>query len=97
MMRMEMARAARQELAEAVARYDGERAGLGDEFLEEFVRTLDKLRTWPNSCARVSGRLRRCQLNRFPYGVVYQVRGDRVRVVAVAHLARRPGYWGDRE
>ena len=30
---------------------------------------------------------------RFPYGVIYCLEADRMRVVAVANLYRRPGYW----
>jgi hypothetical protein len=36
------------------------------------------------------------RLNRFPYGLVYQVREGYILVVAVAHLNRKPGYWKDR-
>lgn len=32
----------------------------------------------------------------FPYLVVYTVAGREVAIVAVAHTARRPGYWRDR-
>ena len=36
---------------------------------------------------------RKCNLHRFPYGIVYRVRGDTVTVVAFMHLHRKPGYW----
>lgn len=32
----------------------------------------------------------------FPYRVVYFVEGDLLKIVAVAHAKRRPGYWRDR-
>jgi toxin ParE1/3/4 len=32
----------------------------------------------------------------FPYRVVYFVEADTLRIVAVAHSRRRPGYWRDR-
>ena len=32
----------------------------------------------------------------FPYAVIYTERPGVVRVVAVAHTHRRPGYWQDR-
>jgi hypothetical protein len=35
-------------------------------------------------------------LKRFPYGIVYQIRGDEISIVAVAHLHRQPGYWSER-
>lgn len=36
-------------------------------------------------------------LKRFPYLMVYRVSDDRVQVLAVAHVSRRPGYWQNRE
>jgi hypothetical protein len=35
-------------------------------------------------------------LPRFPYGVVFVELTKEVRIVAVAHAKRRPGYWLDR-
>jgi len=34
---------------------------------------------------------------RFPYTVVYKIRGDVIIVVAIAHQSRRPGYWHHRD
>jgi plasmid stabilization system protein ParE len=33
---------------------------------------------------------------RFPFSIVYKVRGDQVTIVAVAHQSREPGYWHHR-
>jgi plasmid stabilization system protein ParE len=48
-----------------------------------------------SSRARASAGVRRVLVKGFPYAVLYTVvAGDgAVRVVAVAHQARRPGYW----
>ena len=35
-------------------------------------------------------------LKRFPYGLVYIERGERIIGIAVAHFRRRPGYWRKR-
>lgn len=35
-------------------------------------------------------------LARYPYSLIYRVVGPDVRVVAVAHVRRRPGYWASR-
>jgi toxin ParE1/3/4 len=37
--------------------------------------------------------LRRALLSRFPYGVVFVELEDHIRVVAIAHAKRKPGYW----
>ena len=40
--------------------------------------------------------VRRCRMNRFPYGLIYAVDNGDILVLAVAHLHREPGYWRDR-
>jgi hypothetical protein len=35
-------------------------------------------------------------LARFPYSILYRVRADHIRVLAIAHQNRRPFYWRGR-
>jgi len=35
-------------------------------------------------------------MRRFPFSIVYYVADDTIRIVAVAHAKRRPGYWRTR-
>jgi toxin ParE1/3/4 len=35
-------------------------------------------------------------LEHFPYSIVYKVTATQCIVIAVAHAARKPGYWRDR-
>jgi len=35
-------------------------------------------------------------LTRFPYSLIYTESGDEIRILAVAHHSRRPGYWRGR-
>lgn len=39
---------------------------------------------------------RRFLVRKFPYSVVYYLRGDEVGVIALAHHRRRPAYWKSR-
>jgi hypothetical protein len=56
------------------------------------LAVTDSPETWP---AYLLGT--RClRLKRFPYGLIYAVRRDRIVGIAVAHLSRRPGYWRKR-
>jgi toxin ParE1/3/4 len=41
----------------------------------------------------VRGAQARVGLPRFPYAVVFLVRVEELRVLAIAHAKRRPGYW----
>ncbi len=36
-------------------------------------------------------------MKRFPFSIGFQVRGDTVRVVTVAHAIRLAGYWSGRD
>jgi plasmid stabilization system protein ParE len=47
---------------------------------------------WPSR-----GSLRRVSLHRFPYNLIYYVSAGEVRVIALAHQRRRPGYWAHRK
>ncbi|HEX4953384.1 MAG TPA: hypothetical protein VF017_08330 [Thermoanaerobaculia bacterium] len=40
--------------------------------------------------------MRRLVLNRFPYSLFYTADSEEIRIFAVAHHSRRPGYWRHR-
>jgi len=40
--------------------------------------------------------VRRKQLGRFPYQLLYRVDGEEIRILAVMHKRRRPLYWVER-
>lgn len=79
--------------------YEAQRAGLGEEFLEAVLETLRGLQ--PTEQYRVVRRahgqpVRQAHLRRFPYRVVFMELEESIRVLAVAHERRRPGYWLER-
>ena len=92
-MRIRVLSSAEQEIAEAVDYYNEQRPGLGFEFAAEMKRTFRRIASFSEAWPRFSRRARRCILNRFPYGVVYQLRKDSILVVAVMHLKRDPRRW----
>lgn len=87
---------AQQELDGAVAWYNEQAAGVGQEFLDELDRAVRRAATFPMSCPEIESGVRRCLLARFPYGLIYGIDGDTIVVIAVAHLHREPRYWVDR-
>ncbi len=92
---------AEDELLEAALWYDDREPGLGTDLLDEVERMVPMLGTLPESFPRLLDPdptlgIRRALLPRFPYALVYRELEDHVRVLAVAHAKRRPGYWLDR-
>ncbi|MBN8714352.1 MAG: type II toxin-antitoxin system RelE/ParE family toxin [Xanthomonadales bacterium] len=88
---------AQRELVEAVEYYNNERAALGSEFRNEAWLAIQRIREFPDAWSPLGGHIRRCQLRRFPYGVIYEVTTNEIVVIAVAHLHRRPEYWRSRK
>ena len=87
---------AQREADDAVAWYNEQATGLGQEFLDELDRVVRRTVVFPMSCPEIEPGVRRCLLARFPYGLIYGVDGETIVVVAVAHLHREPRYWVDR-
>jgi plasmid stabilization system protein ParE len=87
---------ARDELAEAVEFYNDRRSGLGDDLAAEVERAIDRVLHSPRACPQVSANVRRCHVPRFPYGLLYQIRGQEILIVAVMHSRRDPEYWKER-
>jgi hypothetical protein len=89
---------AEAELEAAIAWYGEQRFELGEELYGEIEWVLGKLaedRVVDSRAPDVPDRLRVCRvrLERFPYWVVYQRRGEGIVVLAFAHVRRKPGYW----
>jgi hypothetical protein len=84
---------AEDEAQEAAQRYEGESSGLGVAFLEVVDRTLDLIAERPLLFPVVYRDIRRALTKRFPYGVFFRLRPDRIRVIAIVHLARHPSVW----
>lgn len=65
---------ARRELEDAVNYYDSINRELGDAFLDEIERSLERIIKFPDAWVTLSPNTRRCRTTGFPYGIVYQVR-----------------------
>jgi plasmid stabilization system protein ParE len=88
--------AADSEFEEAIAYYNEERAGLGFEFADEVKEAVDRIKNYPEAWTPLSKRVRRCQVHRFPYSVIYEVRGDLLIIAAIQHHRRKPDSWRTR-
>ena len=89
---------AERELIEGALFYAREAdAELGLAFVAEFERALDVLCNFPHLGPVWRGTTRRFLLRRFPYSIIYQVKPEEIRVIALAHQSRRPEYWRGRK
>jgi toxin ParE1/3/4 len=82
------------ELHDAASFYtESANAKLGEAFVAEFEWAASLILENPEIGARFRRRWRRFTIRRFPYSVFYQIVGDEIRVLAIAHQRRRPSYW----
>jgi plasmid stabilization system protein ParE len=89
---------AEEELQAAAVWYESKRTGLGVELISLVDRALAEIMDAPLACAlwREDRPYRRKIVKRLPYAIFFEVQGDVVEVIAIAHAKRRPGYWVDR-
>lgn len=84
---------AEAEIQDAARWYEGRVQGLGAAFLEIVEQALSAVEENPLRFPIVNRDTRRALLKRFPYGVFFRIRTDRIKVVAVMHLSRNPDRW----
>jgi len=89
-------RVAEAEVDEAIAYFDGQRAGLGERFEAALLDAVQFIARRPLAGPVIGGRVRKFGLRTFRYNVIYVADADEVVIVAVAHHRRRPAYWRDR-
>ncbi len=88
---------AQAEFAQAAEYYESCQPGLGLDFLEEVYAAIQRILAFPEAWTKLSANSRRCLINRFPYGVIYQILNeDCIRVIAVMQLNQKPNYWQQR-
>ena len=95
MIRLRFRRRVALDVTQTTGWYDGEREGLGDQFLEELELTLERVRALPKSFPVVAGTTRRAGVNRFPYAVYFELEDDDVvTILAMMHSHRQPNSEG---
>ena len=87
---------AKRELNDAVEHYNECRDDLGIEFIEEAYKAVRLILQFPQAWPPFSKNTRRCLMNRFPYGIIYQDIKNEIIIIAIMHLNREPAYWHNR-
>ena len=96
MSRARFVAAARDEFLAQVDHYEDEEPGLGARFTAAVEAATARALAFPLAGSPASKSTRRVLLHRFPFSVVYRPDPDGIVIFAVAHHARRPGYWRPR-
>jgi plasmid stabilization system protein ParE len=87
---------AESEFLQAIDYYEDREQGLGYDFSIEVFNTIQNIVNYPNAWPIIEEDVRRCLVNRFPYGVIYSIEQDEIFILAVMHLRRHPDYWKNR-
>ncbi|MCK8604429.1 type II toxin-antitoxin system RelE/ParE family toxin [Desulfoferrobacter suflitae] len=87
---------AEAEFRHAINYYEDCAPGLGYDFAIEVHSTIENIRSFPDAWSILEDDIRRCQIRRFPYGIVYSKQDDVIFILAVMHLHRDPEYWKNR-
>lgn len=92
-MRVSLSSEAQGDADAAINWYIGEGAFIAaDDFVDELDQALALLHRFPELGQTGEGSTRSLPLHSFPYSLIYRLQVDAVRIIAVAHHSRRPGY-----
>lgn len=81
---------ARVELYDAAIWYEERKAGLGEEFLDEFLNVLDYLEDKPLLFSIINNDFRQVVMKKFPFVIVYRIVDSEIRIISVFHTSRNP-------
>ena len=70
---------------------------VAENFLATFELKVSLIAEFPGVGTATSKGRRLFPIGRYPYSILYRVEDGVVKVSAIAHHSRRPGYWGIRK
>ncbi len=88
--------AAETDLNDAVDYYEACQPGLETDFLIEVHSAVSRIMEYPDGWTKVSANCRRCLTNRFPYELIYTIKGESILILAIANQHRHPDFWKNR-
>ena len=90
-MNVEIIPLAQEDIADAARYYQLQRSGLETEFLAKVDAAISTVASTPLRFEQIRPGIRRCLLERFPYGIYYRLPdADTVRIIVVRHHSRHP-------
>ena len=92
-MKVQFTDIARQEYLDAINYYNSRRDGLGYEFAIEIDEGIRNIRLYVSAWQKLSTRLRRYLIKRFPFGIIYSSKGDIITILSIMNLHQKPKSW----
>ena len=87
---------AEEEFANAIDYYESCENGLGLDFADVVLNTIENILAFPTAWPILEDDIRRCQTHRFPFAILYAIEPESIYILAVMHLHQGPNYWKDR-
>jgi plasmid stabilization system protein ParE len=87
---------ASKDYAAAFAWYCARGTALASDFEREIDRGIRLVFRNPLRWPKFDDQRRRLVVRKFPYSIIYELHGNDVVILAVAHGKRRPNYWRER-
>jgi plasmid stabilization system protein ParE len=84
------------EVQAAVAWYDAQGLGLGNEFLHAVDGAVTQISQRPHSFPTITADVHRALVRRFPYGIFFAIEPTSVVILAILHTHRHPRRWPSR-
>ncbi len=85
--------AAEDELLNEIGYLELRVPGLGRRFYGEVQRAESLIAQFPQSSSETLPGIRKHNLRKFRFSLIYSIENDCVLILAVAHHGRRPRYW----
>ena len=91
-----LAPAAEDDLEDAADFFEMQQFGLGEAFLRAVDAGFARIQRYPEAFSDDELGIRTALLHRFPYGVHFRIRDERIEIIAVWHERREPAGWIER-
>jgi len=85
------------ELNDTVVFFESKGAGLGARFLSAIEKAVAEIGQHSQASPIIRQEVRRKVVRKFPYSILYTIKPDHIRVLAIANQKRRPFYWRGRK
>ncbi len=82
-----------QEYMDAIDYYNSQRDGLGYELAIEIDEGIQNIRLYVSAWQKLSTRIRRYLIKRFPFGIIYTSKDEIIIVLSIMNLHQKPKNW----